>query len=225
MSVNGKMVRALLALTYNGVADGGPRLVAQGFDVLTTSVDEWVVVRDRPIGGDDPRIALGDDGLTVLTGAASILYHPAASLAGNFTIEIELELFDPEGRNEGFGVFFGGRHLESEERSYTYFLIRQDGAALLKLRKGTRTPVLRDWSVSPAVRSWPGRDEGADVVLNRLMIEGLQESVRFLANGEELWRIPRAETSSDGVVGLRVNHGVRIRVTSFYTKTASNGSN
>ncbi len=82
--MNGKMVRALLALTYNGVADGGPRLVAQDFDVLTTSVDEWVVLRDRPIGGDDPRIALGDDGLTVLTGAASILYHPAAFLAGNF---------------------------------------------------------------------------------------------------------------------------------------------
>ena len=47
-------------------------------------------------------------GWHITTGPAAILWDPANTASGDFRIESESFLFDPEGRREGFGIFFGG---------------------------------------------------------------------------------------------------------------------
>ncbi len=186
---------------------------AQERDLLAAPVDQWRIVQDRANGGDVPSLTREDAGLTILTGAASILYQPDASLTGDFNVRIELHQFDPGGRNEGFGVLFGGVSLTSVERQrYTYFLIRQDGSSLVKTRTGRSTSVVRDWQPSASTRSWESRDPDADVVGNTLMIEANGETVRFFINDQEVWDVPRSDLHTDGLVGLRVNHGLRVRV-------------
>ncbi len=202
-------VVAVVLYAHFGVAAA----FAQERDLLSAPVDHWLIVKDQANGGDAPRLTRGEAGLTILTGAASILYQRDASLTGDFTIRIELQLFDPSRRNEGFGILFGGVSLMSVERQrYTYFLIRQDGSSLVKTRTGRSTNVVRDWQRNTSLRSWESRNPDADVVENTLMVEVKGDSVRFFINDREVWHVPRSDLHTDGVVGLRVNHGLRVRV-------------
>ena len=195
---------------------GVTAVVAQERDLLSVPVDQWCIVQDRANGGDVPRLTREESGLNILTGASSILYQRDVSLAGDFTIRIVLHQFDPTRRNEGFGVFFGGESLTFPERQrYSYFLIRQDGSTLVKTRTGRRTAVVRDWAPSTFLHSWEAREPGADIVVNTLMVEARGETVRFHINDQEVWQVTRADVPTQGIIGLRINHGLQVRVAQF----------
>ena len=83
-----------------------------------------------------------------------------------FRFEAEIHLFDPEGKNEGYGVFFGGRNLESEDIGYDYFLIRNSGEYLIKGRDRALTEVVVDWTPSPAIHPFTDATEGSMSLLN-----------------------------------------------------------
>ena len=85
-------------------------------------------------------------GWHVTTGPAGIFYDPEARADGDFRVESTVYLFDPEGRNEGFGVFIGGIDLEGDGQAYTYLLIRADGSVIVKRRDGDATSTLLDWT-------------------------------------------------------------------------------
>lgn len=61
------------------------------------------------------------------------------------------------------GIFFGGRDLEGEGQSHTYFLVRDGGEFIVKRREGAETPTLVAWTTHPAVLGYADRGNDASV--------------------------------------------------------------
>lgn len=150
-------------------------------------------------------------GWHITTGPAGIFWHPDLTASGTFRAEMEVFLFDPAGRREAFGIFFGGGDLQGNAQAYTYFLLRDGGQFIVKRRQGTDTPTLVEWTPHPAVRSYADRGDDASVK-NVLTVEAGAETVRLLVNGQEVTSLPRAELAVDGTVGIWVNHALNLHV-------------
>lgn len=150
-------------------------------------------------------------GWHVTSGPAAIYWDPAHVAEGTYRLEMDVYLFDPGQRREAFGILVGGHDLDASDQTYTYFLIRNGGEFIVKRRVGIDAPTLHPWTAHAAVRSYADRGEDASV-LNRLVVEAGESTVRFLVNGEEVWRAPRVDLSMDGVFGFRVNHGLNLHV-------------
>ena len=180
----------------------------------------WLIRLDRPDRGsaDDVAFTAMAPGWHVTTGPAVILHHPDSTVSGTYRLESELFLFDPGERREGYGVFFGGRDLAGDQQQYVYFLLRRDGRFLIKTRNGAETAVVRDWTEDPAIVGWENRPADAGTAHNLIAVEVGESDVAFFVNDAEVARVPRAELpSTDGVFGLRVNHGLNLHVTSVAT--------
>lgn len=150
-------------------------------------------------------------GWHITTGPAGIFWDPALTASGRFRAEMEVFLFDPQGRREAFGIFFGGKDLEGAGQEYSYFLLREGGEFIVKRRQGAETPTLVDWTAHAAVASWADRGD-AVTAKNVLTVEADAETVRFLVNGQEVAALPRGQLPVDGVVGIRVNHALNLHV-------------
>ena len=179
----------------------------------------WLVRLDRADRGSADEVMFTEmaPGWHITTGPASLLYHPDSTATGNYHLESNVFLFDPGERNEGYGVFFGGSGLEGPDQVYTYFLLRQDGRFLIKVRNGAGTSVVRDWTSHPAIRTWAGRAAGEATVENRLIVHVEGSDALFIVNGAVVAQVPRSELpATDGAFGLRVNHALNLHVSSLF---------
>jgi hypothetical protein len=176
--------------------------------------DGWMVRADRP-GQDLSEVSFVDmpPGWHITTGPAVVLWNPEMRAQGDFRVEMEVFLFDPEGRREAFGFFVGGAELDGEDQRYTYFLIRDGGEFILKERRGSEAPTLQGWTAHPAILGYADRGEDDVTVKNVLALEASGDQVRFMVNGDEVARLPREGLALDGVVGLRANHRLNLHVT------------
>ena len=181
----------------------------------------WEVRFDREGASmDDLYLVTMTPGYHVTTGPAMIAWHPDSVATGDFRIESETFLFDPQGRREAFGFFIGGSDLQGPDQRYTYFLLREGGEFLVKSRAGTETPVVHDWTAHPAIVSYATKPEGSATAKNVLTLEATGDELRFSVNGEEVWSGPRDELATEGVFGLRVNHGLNLHVTTITSAPA-----
>lgn len=153
-------------------------------------------------------------GWHVTTGPAAILWSDAMRARGDWRLEATLFLFNPGGRAEGFGVFFGGSDLASPRQRYGYALLRRDGRALLKVRDGAATRTVRDWTAHPAIPVFAGTGPNANVKYP-LVVEARGDRVMILVGGTKVLDAPRAELPADGTVGLRINHALNVHVESI----------
>lgn len=154
-------------------------------------------------------------GFHITTGPALIAYHPDSVASGDFRIESEIFLFDPEGRREAFGFFIGGRDLQGPDQRYTYFLLREGGQFLVKSRAGAATPVVQDWTSHPAIVSYATKPEEAGTAKNVLALEADGDELRFYVNDEQVWSGTRGDLATDGIFGMRVNHRLNLHVTTI----------
>lgn len=188
--------------------------VLRAQDAELVRPDGWEVRFDQPNATEaDLEMFVGmPPGWHVTTGPAGIFWDPALSAEGTFRLELDVFLFDPEGRRESFGLFFGGQGLDGADQRYAYFLIRDGGEFILKERRGAESPTLEPWTPHPAIKSYGDRDEGEASILNQLAVEAHADRVLFFVNGTEVASIARSRMSTDGVVGLRVNHRLNLHV-------------
>ncbi len=196
---------AALACLAGGLAASAPVLSAQE---LQRPAD-WKTRFDRTAPDSALYFVTMAPGWHITSGPSAILYDPARVARGEYRVRAEIVLF-PGDRREGFGVFVGGENLEAANQSYLYFLIRKDGRFLIKHRAGSDTHVLTPWTEHSAIVKHPGGEERVENVLE--IVAGA-EQVAFLINGEEVASLPRGEMNVDGIVGLRVNHGLDLHVT------------
>lgn len=172
---------------------------------------------------DDLYLVAMPPGIHVTTGPATIAYHPDSTATGDFTIESETFLFDPQGRREAFGFFIGGGDLQGPGQRYTYFLLREGGEFLVKTRAGSEMSVVQDWTAHPAIVSFATRPEDAGTAKNVLGLVVSGDELRFSVNGEEVWSGSRDGLATEGVFGLRVNHGLNLHVTTIMAHPGSEG--
>ncbi len=176
---------------------------------------QWKTRTDRT-GAEataDLRFVEMPPGWHVTTGPAGILWDPGSRAEGRFRVEMEVYLFDPGPRREAFGLFVGGRDLEGEGQQYLYFLIREGGQFLVKVRDGASTRTIRDWTSTSAAASFADKAEDQATIKNVLRVEARESRVRFFVNGEEVLEVPRGDLPPlAGIVGLRVNHALNLHV-------------
>ncbi len=187
----------------------------------------WKVRLDEP----DPAVTIGADdkeddiyfvsmtpGWHITTGPSGVFYHPASTAAGAYTARTVLHLFDPGDRNEAFGLLVGGQDLEGENQTYDYFLIRNSGEYLIKRRIGSETQLVQDWTASPAILRYT--DPTVSSVENELSIRVGRTDVVFSINDVDVATLPAADVRTDGVVGIRVNHGLNLHVSDLAVEPA-----
>ena len=174
---------------------------------------DWRVRTDRPNQPDSTyRIDQMGPGWHFYTSTNGIAWRPALTARGNFRAEASTFLFaGGRGHRDGYGLFIGGRDLEGAGQTYLYFLIRGDGQFLIKHRAGAETHDVVTWTANAAIPQQP--DSGSVRVV--LAIDAQADSLIFNVNGQRVNALPRAGNNVDGVVGLRVNHGLSVHVTSL----------
>ncbi|MDX1493968.1 MAG: hypothetical protein R3253_07925 [Longimicrobiales bacterium] len=175
--------------------------------------DDWKVRFDNP-GASEADLEMFvamPPGWHITTGPAGIFWAPDQTASGDFRLEMEVFLFDPQGRREAFGMFAGGRDLEGPGQSYTYFLLRDGGQYIIKRRQGSEAPTVRAWTGHDAVNAYADRGDDASV-RNVLAVEAQGDTVTFLVNGTEVASLPRSAVPVDGVYGIRVNHALNVHV-------------
>lgn len=179
----------------------------------------WMVRLDNP----DPDVVIGSadtadvffvnmtPGWHITTRERAIFYHPASVGEGDYTAKAGLYFFDPGDRQrEGYGMIFGGANLDAHDQSYGYFLLRNTGDFLIKKRSGSETEIVQDWTSSDAVNVV--ESGSGESVLNELSVRVEGDQVYFLLNGENVSTHPASAVPANGVVGLRMNHGINVHV-------------
>ena len=176
----------------------------------------WEVRFDREGSSmDDLSFEVMLPGMHITTGPAMIAYHPDSLATGDFRIESEVFLFDPGRRREAFGFFVGGSDLQGPNQRYTYFLLREGGEFLVKTRSGTETGVVQDWTAHSAIVSFASKPADDSTAKNVLVLEAEGDELSFSVNGEQVWSGSREGLETEGVFGLRINHGLNLHVTTI----------
>ena len=180
----------------------------------------WVVRMDRPNPdavmtadkeASDIWFVTMNPGWHIKAKPAAIYYHPANNASGNFEVSSSIFLFDPKGRNEGYGIIFGGRELDAPSQSYIYFLIRDDRNFLVKKRVGTETETLIGWTPTNTINQFSGSDENS-TASNTLRVDVTEDLWVFFINDNIVHEMEVSEPLADGLVGVRVNHGLEVHV-------------
>jgi len=184
-----------------------------------TIPDTWKVRPDRgtatlveealggPSRSDSVYLVTMPPGWHITTGPALITWDPAWQAAGTYRVELEAFLFPGE-RQEGYGLFLGGKDLEGPNQTYVYVLLRKNGQLLVKRRDGAETATLVDWMPHPAIVP---QTEGT--AKNVLAVDVGADSLRVSVNGEPVTAVARKGLPTDGQVGLRANHALNLHVT------------
>jgi hypothetical protein len=169
----------------------------------------WEARLDRPGGMENVRFMEMQGHQHAILGPSAIFYAPAHTAEGTYRLSATFTQKRATAHAEGYGLLLGGRDLQGEGQDYLYFLVRQDGRFLVKHRGGAETHTLIDWTEHGAVRR--ANDEGQTI--NTLAVDVGERMVRFLVNGAEVGSLPRVQhLNTDGIYGLRINHGLDVRV-------------
>jgi len=197
--------RALCA--FGAMLIAGARIVAQAPAPPTG----WVVRVDGGGNASEVKAEAMKPGFHVTTGPAAILFDSSMRGTGDWRLEATIHLFDPGARAEGFGVFFGGRDLNSAAPTYGYALLRRDGKAILKARNGAAVRTVRDWTASAAIPVFKAGPIGTSVKY-QLVVEAKGDRVALWVGPTRVLDAPRSELPADGIVGLRINHALSVHV-------------
>lgn len=186
--------------------------VPSEWEVRLDNPDEDVIIGSDPDSADIYFVNM-KPGWHITTGPRAIFWHPASSAEGTYRAHTKIHLFDPKGRNEAFGLFFGGENLKDENQTYTYFLLRNSGEYLIKKRIGNETKLVKDWTKTDAMVQFTDATETS--VANSLSVEVGDEEVSFFVNGEKVETLSKDLVDIEGYVGLRVNHRLDLHIEDF----------
>ena len=160
------------------------------------------------------QVSEADGSVRILTGPAGIAFRPGEQvLRGDFRVEATFVQYGaPVGYREAYGIFIGGRDLESPDQEYTYLLVRPTGDYLIKRRVADVLETFVDWTAHEAVGRVAAEGDEPE---NTLSVEVVRGETRFRINATVVHTMASSETRPYGVAGLRVNHRLDLRVTGW----------
>jgi hypothetical protein len=207
------LTAALLALLTVPLAaqDDPDKPVAGGGGALPAG---WTMRVDGTGDAKNVKVASMGKGIHVTLGPAIILYRAAMDGKGPFHTLATFTQTKPSKHAEGYGLFFGGKDLDGEGQSYTYFLIRQDGSYLIKHREGAKTSdISKGWTPNAAVK----KPDAKGSATNLLEVDNKVDpsKVTFKVNGQDVYTADAKSMNMDGIVGLRINHNLDVHVEGF----------
>ena len=162
---------------------------------------------------NDAKFAIMGTGYHVTSGPAAIYWTDKSQTKGPFTAAVTFTQMKKPTHPEAYGIFFMGKKLDSPEQDYAYFLVRGDGKVMVKHRAGSQTHTILDWTENAAVK----KADAAGKATNTLTVDATKpDSVRLKVNGAQIAALPGSHLgSTDGSVGLRVNHNLDVHISDF----------
>ena len=184
------------------------------------SAKGWMVRADRSTSASDPDaageikfMAMGS-GFHAINPAAAVYWNPANTASGDYTLKASFKLLKPSSHANYYGLVFGGSSLGNDKQTYLYFLVAQNGTWMISRRTSDAPPTSVMARTPNGAVTKPGAD-GTSV--NALEVRVTGNSVAFVVNGTVVHTAAKADlgTTTDGIVGLRVNHQLEVQIDGF----------
>jgi hypothetical protein len=204
------LAAAPLAAQMSGMKDKDPDKKAAGGQLPAG----WSGRTDRPTAKlEDAKFVTMGSGYHVTSGPAAIYWKASNKVTGPFTATATMTQTKAPTHPEAYGIFFMGNKLDAPDQSYAYLIVRGDGKVMVKHRAGTELHTVLDWTESSAVHKADGNGKAT----NTLSVDASKpDSVRLSVNGTQVAALPGSHVgSTDGYVGLRVNHNLDVHVDNF----------
>lgn len=186
--------------------------------VFAQAPEGWQLRIDRSTNAADPdkspdvKFSKMEPGFHVTTGPAAVLYNPANTASGTYTLKGTFHLMKPSGHNNYYGLVFGGHNLDGPGQNYLYFVIGQNGTFIVKHRAGDATHDVQGRTPNAAIVK-PDSVKGTSA--NALEVRVGADKVDYVINNVVVHTTPKSGMTSrtDGVWGVRVNHQLDVHVT------------
>jgi len=206
------MLRSVFILAFAGFTTLMTPLAAQ-------APEGWRVRVDRSANASDPddvpdlKVAAMGKGFRATGGPAGTFWNPANRVMGNYTARATFNLMKPSGHVNYYGLVFGGSDLEGAAQKYIYFMVAQNGTFIIRSRVGEQVQDVKDRAQHDAVRQ-PGGDGRST---NTLEVRVAGNTISYVVNGTVVHTSPKsgATATTDGLVGVRVNHVLDVQVENF----------
>lgn len=174
--------------------------VPAGFTGMTDKADAVIT---------DARYTTSGNRWEVRTGPAHIVYAAKDSASGVYAVTTTIQQLEKPRHPEAYGVFFGGQSLDDRAKEkYGYFLVRGTGEYLIKVRDGTETTTIVNWTANPNVP----KEDAAGKASYALKVHFAPDTAHFLVNDKLVAAVPRASLPTNGIAGLRINHNLHVAV-------------
>jgi hypothetical protein len=179
----------------------------------------WMLRVDRSTSAADPdapgpiKLVPMGSGLRATTPQAAVLWNPANTATGNYSLKGTFTLMKTTGYLEYYGLIFGGKDIEGAGQDYLYFVITDDGTWLVKRRTGATTAELSPKTPSPALK----KPDASGMCTNALEVRVMADKIDFVINGTVVHTLPKTgqAAKTDGVYGMRINHHLEVQVDGF----------
>ena len=164
-------------------------------------------------------VAPAAKGFHVAGGPGAIIWDPAHTVKGDFSVKATFTLMKPSEQVTDYGLAFAGSDIEGSTPTYMYFTIAQDGTYRIRHRAGAEVHDI-DESLHIAVRKPDAKGRST----NTLEVQVAPTAVSYLVNGAVVHATPtRAGTGSytektDGIVGVRIDDRLELQVDAFEFK-------
>lgn len=177
----------------------------------------WQMRLDRSTSTSDPdstpdvKFTEMGPGFHVTGGPASVVWNPANTVTGAYTLTGTFHLMKPSGHVNYYGLVFGGGDLAGSGQNYLYFLVAQNGTFIVKHRAGDATTHDVQARTANAAIAQPNA-EGKSV--NNLEVRVGADKIDYVVNGTVVHTTPRAGMTArtDGIWGVRVNHLLDVHI-------------
>lgn len=166
----------------------------------------WIVRSDgvaKGVAGDTVQLINRGKGYYLTSGPTSIVWTPKDVASGNFVLQGVLF----SGRTgatipDGFGVFVGGKDMQTPNARYTEFLVKNDGQYGVFQHIGSRRVALVDWTTLAGITLHSGRRD--ESVRNTFRVIVDDRNVTLVVNRTVATSFPRTLFQPDGVFGVRI---------------------
>lgn len=190
-----------------------------GTALLAQAPKGWMVHTDRSTDASDPDAAgnlkfmMMGSSMHIVTPQAAILWNPANTASGNYTLKGTFKLVKSSGYDEYYGLIFGGTGLQGADQNYLYFMITDDGTWLVKRRTGMSSQEVSQKTPNAAVK----RPDASGGSTNALEVRLTADKVAFVVNGTVVSTMPKTGplAKTDGIYGIRSNHHLELEVEGF----------
>ena len=192
--------------------------------VWAQAPEGWRVRVDQSRNAQDPddtpnlKVATVGGGMRVTGGPAGTFWNPAHSVTGNYTVKGNFTLMQPSSHPNYYGLIFGGSALDGPNQRYVYFLVAQDGTYIIRRRNGDTVEDVKGDTPHAAVR----RPDASGRSVNALEVRVAGDTISYVVNGTVVHTTPKTGVlaSTDGLVGVRINHVLDVQVDGFERQTS-----
>jgi hypothetical protein len=142
-------------------------------------------------------------------GPAGTFYRGDWTKSGDYQFTARLTQTKAPTHPISYGLMIGGSDMEGPNRTYSYFLVRNQGDYYIANREGDKRPqTVADWKLHPAIvkQGEDGRQT------NTLGIRVQGDDVIFTVNGTEVTRLPKSKLHTDGMFAFRIGHNLDVDV-------------